>query len=525
MSQPRPEGLRWSPPIELRPAERLIAKRLKRSGRLFLFLREHRHNLFDEAFQEELAKMYSDAPRGVAPRPPALLAMVTLLQAYENESDAGAVECAVFDRRWQMVLDCLGADEAVFSQGVLVDFRRRLIAHNLDRRMLERTVELARETGKFGFKQLRVALDSSPLWGAGRVEDTFNLLGHALGVVIDCAAMQLKIKPAQIEAEAGLTLLGGSSLKAELDIDWDDPKQQDDALMRLLDEVRRLRAWVDARVAGGAADPPLKLALELLERVIAQDLEPDPAGGGRLRIRRGVARDRRISVTDPDMRHGRKSKSRLFNGYKRHVARELESGLILAAAASPANQPEHELADALRGEVESYAPVEELHIDRGYLASAWAAQQFDSGKPLLSKPWPVRNGDRFPKTAFKIDLARKQVRCPEQQIATIEHGRAQFDADTCAVCPSQSRCTRSASGRSVSIHEREAMLIALRTARSTPEGRVRLRQRLGVEHTLAHLSQRQGNRARYRTLRKNTFDLRRHGAIINLQTADRLRAA
>jgi len=69
--------------------------------------------------------------------------MVTLLQAYERECDAAAVEEAVFDRRWQLVFDCMGAEDPVFSQRALVDFRRRLIEHNLDKRLVERTVELA----------------------------------------------------------------------------------------------------------------------------------------------------------------------------------------------------------------------------------------------------------------------------------------------------------------------------------------------------------------------------------------------
>ncbi len=106
--------------------------------------------------------------------------MVTVLQAYTKASDAVAVENALLDSRWQMVLDCLDAGGPVFSQGVLVDFRSRLIEHDMDRRLLERTVEVARVTGDFGHKALVIALDSAPLWGAGRVEDTFNLIGHAM---------------------------------------------------------------------------------------------------------------------------------------------------------------------------------------------------------------------------------------------------------------------------------------------------------------------------------------------------------
>jgi len=74
-------------------------------------------------------------------------------------------------------------EEPPFSQGALFDFRQRLIEHGLDQRLLERTVEFARETGVFDWKKvpkkLRVAVDSSPLRGAGRVEEPINLLAHA----------------------------------------------------------------------------------------------------------------------------------------------------------------------------------------------------------------------------------------------------------------------------------------------------------------------------------------------------------
>lgn len=42
-----------------------------------------------------------------------------LLQGYVGASDAEAVELSVMDWRWQMVLDCLDADEPPFSQGAL----------------------------------------------------------------------------------------------------------------------------------------------------------------------------------------------------------------------------------------------------------------------------------------------------------------------------------------------------------------------------------------------------------------------
>ena len=136
--------------------------------------------LIDEQFQAELAQAYADRPKGQPPVPPARLALATILQAYTGVSDDEVIEATVMDRRWQLVLDCMGAEEPPFSKGTLVGFRKRLIEKNLDRRLIERTVELAARTGGFGPRALRAALDSSPLWGAGRVEDTLNLMGHAL---------------------------------------------------------------------------------------------------------------------------------------------------------------------------------------------------------------------------------------------------------------------------------------------------------------------------------------------------------
>jgi len=108
-------------------------------------------------------------------------------------SDAEAVELTVVDLRWQMVLDCLGAGQTGMCPGDTGGFsRNRLIRTDMDRRLLERTVELARRTEAFDWKKLpknlRVAIDSSPLEGAGRVEDTINLLGHAARKVVLCVA-------------------------------------------------------------------------------------------------------------------------------------------------------------------------------------------------------------------------------------------------------------------------------------------------------------------------------------------------
>ena len=53
----------------------------------------------------------------------------------------------------------------------------------------------------------------------------------------------------------------------------------------------------------------------------------------RRRYGRGVAKDRRISIEDAQIRHGRKSRSVQVDGYKRHVVHDSDSCLAREHAA------------------------------------------------------------------------------------------------------------------------------------------------------------------------------------------------
>lgn len=108
----------WHPPVDPSPAEKTII-RLVKPAKLFVFLRQHRHELLDEAFQTELGGIYKDSAFGHPPVPPAQLALATILQAYTGGSDDEVIEALVMDRRWQLVLDCLDVEHASFRKGTL----------------------------------------------------------------------------------------------------------------------------------------------------------------------------------------------------------------------------------------------------------------------------------------------------------------------------------------------------------------------------------------------------------------------
>ena len=318
-------------------------------------------------------------------------------------------------------------------------------------------------------------------------------------------------------------------MKAGLDIDWSDREQKAAAINRLAGEIDSLVEWLETKQPQLAFDSTIELYMQAIGEIEEQNLEQ--AQDGAVQIRQGVAKDRRVSIEDAEMRHGRKSKSKRFNGYKEHIGADLHAGLILACAVTPANVPEEEAAADLKADIDRQRKnIAELMIDRGYLNSPAVNDVEDDGGKVFCKPFPVRNSraDLFSKTEFDIDTRSKTITCPAGEVESFEFGETvEFDPDACGPCPLRSECTHSASGngRSVRIADDERRHKRLRREQASKSGRRRLRQRTGIEHHLAHVAQRKGPRARYRGVRRNLYDTRRASAIQNLETIQRKCAA
>src|SRR5262249_18899831 len=166
-----------------------------------------------------------------------------------------------------------------------------------------------------------------------------------------------------VAAQAGVPQLGASSLKAALDRDWDDPAAPDQAPAQGLGFLDPVEAVVAGPVGGPGPGPGVAVARQVRD----QDVDlTGPAAA----LRRGVAKDRRISVEDPQMRHGRKTRSVLFDGYKRHVLRDLDTGLVPAVGITPANAPEASVTGDISADLAAAGrTLSEVHIHRAYPAS------------------------------------------------------------------------------------------------------------------------------------------------------------
>jgi hypothetical protein len=360
------------------------------------------------------------------------------------------------------------------------------------------------------------------LFDAGRVEDTVNLLGHALRQAVGLAAQELGPSAEAVVADAGLTLVGHRSLKAALDLDGGEPRARERALGLVREEVARWQRWLAQQQTLAAEQPPLKAVMDTMAQIVTQDTEPDPDGspGGR-RITPYVAPDRRLAIEDKDMRHGRKRSAKTFHGFNEHCAVDWDSKVIREVGVRPANAPEQEAVELLAAAWEKAPGLLQLASDLGYMASPRIAQWAEQGVYMIARPGP-QSGPLFTKQDFTLDFARMQGTCPGGQCVPMVPGRqAQFPAAACDTCALRAQCTRAphGHGRSLRIREDEQFQQKLRAKMKTQRGRASLRKRTVVDHAISHQLAHQGRRARYKGLRKNQFDGRRHAAVSNLQVA------
>lgn len=538
----------WEPRPDITAGEERILKLCKKQ-KLWGFLHRYQHLILDEEIRRELRQMYAKEGPGRPPVAPEVLAVAMLLQVGFDVPDHEVPTLTAVDGRWKVVLGCMDATSPLFSQGTVFNFRERARRNGLMRRLLEKTVKIARETKGFSDRRMRALIDSSPLVGAGRVEDTFNLLGRALSQLVEASASVAGRDATELASELEVTVFASSSVKAMLDVDWRVPTARADALQELLGQFDRLRVWLQHTFDESSLDAsPIRDSLAVVQRIIDQDTETDPPDadaepvpgksgtestsedgakpGGARRIRDGVAEDRLISLSDPDMRNGRKSKTKVFAGYKRHVAADADvPGLIAAVHLLPANHHEKEGAKPLLDQLASEYEIAELHIDRGYLTSEAVLELKDRGVDVISKPPTPRIGPRFGKQDFDADFNAQTLTCPAGVTVPVPPSRvAWFPGKKCQVCDLRERCIteRNKKGRQVKLHPREQWYRHMAAELATREGRERRRARVPVEHRLARVRQVQGNRARFRGLEKNQSHLEVVGAVANIYVIGKL---
>ncbi len=507
--------------------------------------------------------------------PPGRMMRLVLLQHWEGLSDRRALERMTFDLRWKAVLGMEVSERAV-AQSTLVEFRSRLQLHEKMEAAFGRFLERAVERGLIDTDEAQV-VDSTAVWGRGAVQDTYNLIGSAAAKVLRATAAHRDVELDVVVKQVGMhdtVPVKEGSLKGRAEIDWSKTAERRAFLNRLVEEARALLAETREDQAASAE---VRESAALLARILCQDLEPVPpeekprneprddsalglwaedpsvgpceaadeikasdevgsgdpvlATGQEIRVRQGVARDRVVSVHDPEMRHGRKSHQRKWNGWKAHVSVSADSQFVTAVDISPANTGDAEAAIRLLEEQRARGLRPTAWIgDMAYSAAELRDRAHDEGGEVIARVPPASApGGRFSKDAFTLDLESAAATCPAGQSTTRtrrhgEGGAFLFDGTACAACALREQCTskdpermRSTGvGRTINIHPREALLQEARAQETTERFKELIAHRPAVERKIAHLMARGLRQARYFGPLKTRFQTHATALVDNL---------
>ncbi len=498
-----------------------VAGHLLEPGSVFALLAEHRDRLFP-------AELFADlfpSGRGRPSIPGEVIASVIVLQALYGHSDREAVDAQTFDLRWKAACG-YAIDAKGFDPSTLTYWRRRLAASDRPQRIFEVVRDVIAETGAVKGKTRR-ALDSTILDDAVARQDTVTQLiaqirrvGREVPGAKDLVATEC----------TRLAALTGQDYTAvgKPPIAWDDAAARDELVSALVGDALALLAALDVEAITQAGGKPAD-AVALLALVAGQDVEPaeDSEGtDGRWRIARKTAPDRVISTVDPDTRHAHKTRERRQDGYKAHVVVEPDTGLTTVVKLTKASGPENSDAsvgvDLVTTDV-TLADRQDQDVevlgDSAYATGDMLDRLDEKSWTPLLKPWPIKPAVEggFTIDDFIPDTTAGTLTCPAGVTRNITAKRTVTFGAVCRDCPLVERCTTSARGRKVTLHEHDQLMREHRK-RAAGEGfhSVYRQHRPMVERSIAWLV-RGNRRVPYRGIDKNNSWLHHRVAALNLR--------
>jgi hypothetical protein len=423
----------------------------------------------------------------------------------------------------------MALDDGGVHPSTLTYWRRRLANSKRPHRINEAVKRVVEETGVVGGRRRRV-VDSTILADAVATQDTITQLVAAIRRV----AREVPGAAAQIQAVCSAH---DYTKPGKPQIDWEDPAAKDALVSALVNDARALVAALD----DAELDQRGQGALALLALVAGQDVEPAEGSDGtdgRWRIARKVAADRVISTVDPDARHTRKSPESRRDGYRAHLAAEPDTGIItdeeLTRAAGAENSDAAVAERFLAAEAARATPDPQHAVDRDASTREWYGDSAygtgnlrdaiaKAGHLAVIKPKPLQAAvaGEFTVDDFTVDPQAGTVTCPNGHARPISATRVATFGALCRTCPLRQRCTTSKTGRTIILHDHDALLRqARRDWADQPHRRDSYRRhRPNVERVISQLASRGGRRLklRYRGTTTNNAWLKRRTAALNLR--------
>jgi len=477
----------------------------------------------------QLAAMYCSDNGRPAEEPIRLLG-VLILQYMERLPDRQAAEACTYDLRWKLALG-MEADETAFHPTSLVYFRRRLLEQGLTAIAFDAVLDAMRQAGYLKARK------------AQRLDST-----HVLGLVsemsrLECVRESLRLALERMERDPALARPAAWPVWWERYVesrpDYQSPRETLAAKM--------IQAGQDARdLLGWAETLPEALRqtrqMETLRRVFGEHFALTPE----LEKRPAQPSGSVHNPHDPEAQWSSKStiaaQDKSWVGYKAQVAETVPSAddspraptdaVITAVVTQPAISSDKAALPIVEQEwarTHQAAP-EALYVDAGYTSGRLIAQADSEGRELIGPVQPApKRGQQYSADAFDVSIREREAICPAGQASTqcsrLEETtgkvnyRFEWNNQGCGACPLRKRCVgRNQAHRTLLVGEYHEWIQERRRGMATPEFKVRMHPRNGIEGSISELKRGYGlGRSRYRGLAKTSLQNYLIAAACNLK--------
>jgi transposase len=449
------------------------------------------NQVVDLSFASEVLKDRYNPAIGRPAEDPEFLLRLCLLQYLYGDSDRQVVENARLNLAYKYFLG-LAVDAEVPDYTTVSYFRAQRLGEERFRAILEQIVRQCIDKGLV--KGKRQIIDSTPVFANISLSSLSSLVRKCRENVLKTVAKQ----DTQIAGE-----LGAKELQNAAPVKF---VSSEEALQKEIEAAGTLLDGVTAELRAERIKPTEELQkdLALLAKAVAD--------------REEHAKDKMVSLVDPDARTGKKT-STTWAGYKAHIVMEEESGIITEVATTPANTTDGSQLLPLLEEQEKVHSLrpQELTADKAYdwgeNLESLAAKNTIANIPL-TKQGNHRTGVDFAVDDFLYDPENIKLMCPAGHISTscyrvvLSNSRLnkpgyafQFKASLCNVCPLKAKCVKNKAGRRIHISYYEPYFRMARERLATDEGKAAYSNRYKIEQKVADLTRYCGLRmCRYRGL-------------------------
>lgn len=489
-----------------------------------LFPESDRYRLFAKLVYPRLVKVrpqlaasYS-AQEGRPAIEPLLLLGVSILQFLDGEPDRAAVEMLRYHAGWNFALNRQLGD-ALFHPTTLVNFRQRLLEHNLSAVGFQAILDGLVEAGLVA-RQTRQRLDSTQMFA--RVSRMSRL--ECVRETLRLALQELESTTAGVPRPDWWPLLWERYVETKLDYRVEAPvlrQKMDDAGS----DAARLLAWVGQLAASEAGKGE---QFKLLERAWNDNFEMKAPGELQQRESRPAGAVQ--NPHDPEAQWATKGQGKHRKehvGYKIQVAEtvaetkvakgEPTPNFITAVATQPATASDDAglpLIEKAQAELGLEKPTE-WYLDGAYVSAERLAQAKVEGREIVgpAQPAPKKDG-RFSVEDFDVSVEERRAICPagktstqcsrlDEQARQVVNYRFEFTTH-CHQCVLRGQCLgKDQKHRTILVGQYHTHLQARRQEQKTEDFKTKARRRNAIEGTQSELVRAHGlRRARYLGLPK-----------------------